>query len=230
MINEKKVLAVIPARGGSKGVPKKNIKLLNSKPLIAWTIEEARRSQYIDKLIVSSDDDEIIRISEEWGAEAPFKRPLELAQDKTPGMSPVLHAIEKLPGYDYIVLLQPTSPLRLCQDIDGAIELLELSGVDSCVSVTETSIPPQWLYSIDKEGFMESIFNSIDFPFQRQAGQAFYELNGAVYVATMKSILTYKKFLQEKTIPFVMPKNRSVDIDNLEDFHYCEFLLKRHKC
>lgn len=121
MINGKKVLAIIPARGGSKGIPKKNIKPLNGKPLIAWTIEEAKKSVYIDKLIVSTDCEEILEVAKEFGAEVPFKRPAELAQDDTPSVELILHAIDYLSGYDYITLLQPTSPLRVVKDIDQCI-------------------------------------------------------------------------------------------------------------
>ncbi len=113
MIAGKTVLAIIPARGGSKGVPRKNIRLLAGKPLIVWTIDEAKKSKYIDRFILSSEDDEIIKIAREYGCEVPFKRPIELAQDDTPGIEPVIHAINTLEDkYDYVVLLQPTSPLR----------------------------------------------------------------------------------------------------------------------
>ena len=111
-------LAVIPARGGSKGVPRKNVRDLNGKPLIAWTIEEAKKSQYISNIILSSEDSEIIKEAKKYGCEVPFIRPMKLAQDDTPGIDPVLHAINQCPGYDYVVLLQPTSPLSKAEDID----------------------------------------------------------------------------------------------------------------
>ena len=122
MYEGKKFLAVIPARGGSKGVPRKNIKMLAGKPLIAWTIDEAKKSKFIDTCIVSTEDEEIKKVAENCGGCVPFLRPAELAQDSTPGIEVILHAMEKFPDYDYIVLLQPTSPLRLVEDIDGAIE------------------------------------------------------------------------------------------------------------
>lgn len=117
-------LAVIPARGGSKGIPRKNIREIAGKPLIAWSIEEAKKSKYITKLILSSDDKEIIDVAKQYGCEAPFVRPKALAADETPGVDPILHAIEQCPGYDYVVVLQPTSPLRTVENIDGAIEML----------------------------------------------------------------------------------------------------------
>ena len=123
MLNGKTILAIIPARGGSKGIPRKNIKPLAGKPLIAWTIEEAKKSKYIDRLILSSEDEEIIRIAKKWGCEVPFVRPKEFAEDETSGIEPILHAIETLSEkYDYVCLLQPTSPLRTVNDIDGCIK------------------------------------------------------------------------------------------------------------
>lgn len=227
MIAGRKVLAIIPARGGSKGVPKKNIRNLNGKPLIAWTIEEAKKSQYIDKLIVSSDDDEIMKVSREWGAEVPFKRPFELSQDDTPGINPVLHAIKYFPDYEYIVLLQPTSPLRLVVDIDNALEKCIEHNSESTVSVAPTTTTPYWMYKIGKNGYLKSVISDGNYPFQRQQAPILYELNGAVYVSTIESIKRNKSFLLDNTIPYVMPRKRSIDIDTIDDFDYCEFLLKR---
>lgn len=122
MIDGKTVLAIIPARGGSKGVPRKNIRDVAGKPLIAWTIEAANQSLLVDRVVVSTDDQEIADTAVRWGAEVPFLRPIELAQDSTPGILPVIHMLtEILPHYDLVVLLQPTSPLRSVEDIDGAI-------------------------------------------------------------------------------------------------------------
>lgn len=228
MINGKSVMAIIPARGGSKGIPKKNIKMLHEKPLIAWSIEEAKKSCYIDKLIVSSEDEEIIEVSKQWGAEVPFKRPSELAQDDTPGIDPVLHAVKYFSDYDYIVLLQPTSPLRMVEDIDGAIQLCDEKKADSCVSVTESSVTPYWMYHIGIEGFLQPLFKDSETPYQRQKAPTFYELNGAVYVATRNSLLLNRAFLQENTLPYIMPRERAVDIDDMLDFEYCAFLLSEH--
>lgn len=122
MFNEKKILAIVPARGGSKGVPRKNIKLLAGKPLIEWTLIEARRSKYIDRIVLSSEDNEIIEIAKSIGYDVPFKRPKELAQDDTHGIEPILHAVGECEGYDYVMMLQPTSPLRIVEDIDSFIE------------------------------------------------------------------------------------------------------------
>ena len=147
MYKNKKVLAVVPARGGSKGVPRKNVRPFLGKPLIAWTIEEALKSSYIDRLIVTSEDEEIREIANQSGAETPFVRPIELATDTAVGVDVLCHAVESTDeNYDYVVLLQPTSPLRNVTDIDGAIEWGLDRTLKSVVSVSESSTSPYWMY------------------------------------------------------------------------------------
>lgn len=164
MINGKKILAIIPARGGSKGILKKNIKPLKGKPLIAWTIEEAKKSKLLDKIIVSTDDEEIMNVAKKWGAEVPFLRPSELARDDTPGIAPVLHALEYFSDYEYVVVLQPTSPLRLAEDIDEAIYLCEKNKSNFCVSVTESKIIPDWMFRINNRGMLEPLNSNREIP------------------------------------------------------------------
>jgi CMP-N,N'-diacetyllegionaminic acid synthase len=228
MINNKKILAIIPARGGSKGIPKKNIKLLKDKPLIAWTIEEAKKSRFLDKIIVSTDDEEIMKVSKKWGAEVPFLRPSELAQDDTPGIAPVLHALEYFSDYEYVVVLQPTSPLRLAEDIDNAIYLCEKNKSNFCVSVTESKIIPDWMFRINNQGVLEPL-NSREIPYQRQKVKQTYVLNGAVYVGRKEALIKNQSFLTPETIPYIMPNNRSIDIDDIIDFEYCEYILGRNE-
>ena len=137
MINEKTVLAIITARGGSKRVSRKNIRDLAGKPLFAWTVEEAKKSKYIDRLVLSSDDAETIELARQWGCDVPFVRPAEFSMDDTPGIEPILHALEALPEcYDFVVLLQPTSPLRGVDDVDRCLEICIESNSPSCVSLT----------------------------------------------------------------------------------------------
>ena len=136
MINGKKVLCVIPARGGSKGIPRKNIRIVGGKPLITFTVEVALKSNYIDKVVVSSEDKEILSIAGRIDA-TPLTRPAELSRDNTPGVEAVLHAIDQFPGYDYVVLLQPTSPLRLVEDIDNSLALCNDNNFPCSVSVCE---------------------------------------------------------------------------------------------
>lgn len=227
MIHNKKVLAIIPARGGSKGVPRKNIRLLNGKPLIAWTIEEAQKSKYIDSLVLSSDDEEIMKVAKEYGCAVPFKRPQELAKDETPGIDPVLHAINELPRFDYIVLLQPTSPLRTVEDIDGCIE--KCINHNAVVTIVEAEQNPYWMYTLNDEQQMQSFIPMKDTPVRRQDLPKVYGLNGAVYVAKVRWLLETKSFITKETIGYVMPRERSFDIDEELDFLVCEFLLKNNK-
>lgn len=228
MINEKKVLAVIPARGGSKGVPQKNIKSLAGKPLVAWTIEEAMKSRYLDNVILSSDDDKIIAIAKQWGCEVPYKRPERLAMDDTPGILPILHAIEKLPGYDYVVVLQPTSPLRITEDIDRCLEMIQTTKAPSVVSVTEVEKSPYWMFQFGEGSKLAPLMGNTG-GYRRQDLPKVYALNGAVYVGEITRLIESKSFLTDETVGYVMPSNRSLDIDSLLDFQICEFLMVADK-
>lgn len=225
MIEGKRVLGIIPARGGSKGVSRKNIRHLAGKPLIAWTIEEALKSRFIDRLILSSDDEEIIKIAKEWGCEAPFVRPAELSKDDTPGITPVLHAIEELPGFDYVVLLQPTSPLRIVDDIDGCIEKCLRSSANVSVSVTEVDQTPYWMYFIGQSGEMTPVLQKDQLFTRRQQLPIAYTLNGAVYAAEIESLKKSNSFLVPSTMAYIMPKERSIDIDTEFDLVMAEQLI-----
>ena len=228
MIARKKVLAIIPARGGSKGVPRKNIRLLAGKPLLAWTIDEAKKSKYIDRLILSSEDDEIIEVARDFGCEIPFKRPVELAQDDTPGIEPVIHAINTLEEkYDFVVLLQPTSPLRTVEDIDGCIQHCILTESPACVSLTEVQQSPYWMYHLDDNMKLKPFVQNVETINRRQDLPKVYVLNGAVYVAKSGFILNRKSFLSNETAGYIMSGKNSVDIDTELDFSYCEWLINK---
>jgi len=224
MIGGEKVLAVITARGGSKGVPRKNLRKVGGKPLIAWTIEAALRSRYLDKVVLSSEDAEIIQVAAEFGCEVPFVRPAKLAQDDTPGIDPVLDALERLPGYDLVVLLQPTSPLRIAEDIDASIRRCVDERAPACVSVTATSESPYWMFTLD-DGKMRPLLGSIATPERRQDLPQAYSLNGAVYVARPQWLVQARSFLAEGTIAYLMPGERSVDVDEELDLKLVEVLL-----
>lgn len=227
MINDKKVLAIIPARGGSKGVLRKNVRLLAGKPLIAWTIEEAKKSKYIDRLILTSEDDEIVETAKTYGCDVPFIRPNELAEDTTPGIEPILHAVERIKGYDYIVLLQPTSPFRLVEDIDGCIERIIETQSPTCVSVTGVDSSPYWMYTVTKQGAMQPLIEQEGLTAQRQDLPVVYSLNGAVYVAGIDYLKASRSFLTKDTTAFVMPSDRSYDIDTEDDFLWCEWMMNQ---
>lgn len=227
MVNDKKVLAVIPARGGSKGVPRKNIRPLGGKPLLAWSIEAARRSRYIDRVILSSDDEEIIAVARQAQCEVPFVRPAELAKDDTPGVEPILHALRMVPGYDYVVLLQPTSPFRRAEDIDRCIEACVNAQAPCCVSVTAPDKSPFWMFSMDEQARLAPVLAAADGFARRQDLPPVYALNGAVYVAQTDWLLETGSFITSDTLGCEMSKEHSADIDSEEDLAYCEFRLSR---
>lgn len=228
MYKGKKILAVIPARGGSKGVPRKNIKMLAGRPLIAWTIEEAKKSKYIDMCIVSTEDEEIKSVAEACGGCVPFMRPAELAEDSTPGIEPVLHAVKMTPGYDFVVMLQVTSPFRRVEDIDGAIAYCLDKSYESCVSVTEVSHSPFWMYQLDEKKKMHPILQiEKEKSYQRQKLPKIYQLNGAVYVASIDFVKKQYGFIGDNTVGYVMPQERSYDIDSMLDFEVVEILMRK---
>jgi len=223
-----KVLGIIPARGGSKGIPKKNIRPLLGKPLIAWTIEQALKSKYLDRVIVSTDDPAIAKISRKHGADVPFMRPRKLSTDKASSIDAVFHALNSISGrYDYVVLLQPTSPLRTAGDIDACVKLCAVKRIDACVSVAESDKNPHWMYSLDKKGRMHRLIRTEKQIDRRQDLPEVYALNGAIYVAQVGWLLNNKTFVTDETHAYIMPKERSIDIDDEMDFNLAEFLLQR---
>lgn len=226
MIHKKTVLAIIPARGGSKGVPKKNIQKVGGKSLLEWTAQEAGRSKYIDRLVLSSEDAEIIQLAKKCGIDVPFVRPMELTQDDSPASEAVLHALQMLPGYDYVVLLQPTSPLRIAADIDGCLEMTVAGNSKSCISVTETDKSPYWMCRLDNNNILHPLIPSESPSKRRQEYPPVYLPNGAVYLADTNFFLTHRNFKSESTIGYKMPRERSLDIDTELDFIVCESILQ----
>jgi CMP-N,N'-diacetyllegionaminic acid synthase len=229
-----KILAIIPARGASKGIPRKNLIPLCGKPLIQYTIDAAKGSKYINRIVLSSDDDEIIEYCKQQEIEVPFKRPKALSQDDTPMIYVVKDLIETLKKNeeympDFIILLQPTSPLRTSKHIDGALESFINSGADSIVSVVE--VPHQFNpYSVMK---LEDDFLKPFLPFDerdnlRQLKPRFYARNGAAIYAFTYQCLVYKNSLYgNKILPYYMGKEESIDIDDMIDVLLAECLLKR---
>jgi len=229
MYKGKRILATISARGGSKGVPGKNIRDLGGAPLIAWTIREARRSQYIDRLIVSSDDPGILAVARANGAETPFVRPHELARDDTPGVDPVLHAVQALQPeeYDYVVLLQPTSPLRTVEDIDGCVRLCLDNSWPCCISVCEADKSPYFMFQMDQNNRLAPVIKQDSYHTRRQDLPKVCAPNGAVYVADCLWLSRTRSYLTPETRGYEMPPDRSRDVDSLLDFDICELLLRK---
>ncbi|MBD3920701.1 acylneuraminate cytidylyltransferase family protein [Paenibacillus sp. PR3] len=225
MIQGKKVLGIIPARGGSKGVPMKNTRLFNGKPLIAWAIEAAKRSRYLDRVIVSSDNEDIMRIAREWDGDVPEARPEELARDDSTSIDVVLHLLDQFPGYDYVVLLQPTSPFRTTADIDGCIQMCLTTGAPAAVSVTEPEQSPYWMFKLNSAGRLDPLVQRESTVLRRQDLPTVYSLNGAVYVASVEWFQQSKAFVTDQTVGYVMDQDRSLDIDTEQDFIVGEALI-----
>lgn len=230
MYRDKMILALIPARRGSKGTLYKNIKPLLGKPLIAWTIEQAKGSAYIDRIIVSTDDEKIAEISKRYGAEVPFMRPKELAADDSKIIDVVLHARSWLEEYDkpydLLMLLQPTAPARTVGDIDRAVELLFEKSAQAIVSVSEAEHHPYRSNILPTDGCMSNFLRPELVNNNRQDLPVFYRLNGVIFLAYWHAVSREKSFFNDKTFAYVMPKERSIDIDDEMDFKSAEFLIK----
>ena len=221
-----KNIALIPARGGSKGILRKNIKLFHSKPLIYWTIISALESNYIDRVIVSTDDQEIADIARSFSAEVPFIRPSELAEDNTKGIETVLHALNNLSNVNNIILLQPTSPLRKTKHIDEIFEIRSKYNSDSAVSVTLARKNIDSYFTLDENKRMTPSSDDLKF-LPRQEYAKSYTLNGALYLSTSESILKKKSLISSSTIGYVMPEEYSIDIDNQFDWDLAEYLMSK---
>lgn len=228
-----KILAIVPARGGSKGVPKKNIKKINGKPLISYTIEAAKSCKLIDRVVVSTDDIEIAEISREYGAEIPYLRPNDLAGDKSPTIDCIIHMLDYLKENedyvpDYVMLLQCTSPLRNSKHVEEAINKLFETRKDAIVSICEAEVNPYWanVFNGDNlEYFIEEGKNIT----RRQDLPEVYRLNGAMYIVKTKILLQEKTFEPKSLTGYVMDDISSVDIDTAMDFKIAEIIMKERE-
>lgn len=235
MIPEHRILGVIPARGGSKGIPHKNIYPLCGKPLIAYTIESARRSVRLTKLIVSTDDADIAEIAQRCGAVVPFLRPTELATDAALAIDVVRHALEfqeKRDGvhYDLVVMLQPTTPLKTAEDIDSVIDKLIESGCDSVVTMVDVGANhPARMYRIDDDRLV-SVMDEGGTMRPRQELPPIYIRNGAVYACRREVIYRWNALIGPDVRPLIMPPDRSVNIDGPSDIVLAEYYLKTAGC
>ncbi|MCS3765317.1 acylneuraminate cytidylyltransferase family protein [Bradyrhizobium centrosematis] len=230
MIEGRSVLGLIAARGGSKGLPGKNIMVVDGRPLIQWTIDAGRQSRHIDRLILSSDDPAIMEVAKLCGCEVPFCRETSLATDEANSIDVVIDALVHVPGYDIVVLLQPTSPLRIAADIDGAIELLISSGAPACVSVCEAEVHPYWTFRFGEGDRLTRFAEPAGgMPLRRQDLPVAWSLNGALYVAECNWLITNRTFVSSDTVGFPMPVDRSLDIDTAEDFEKLKRVASRNK-
>lgn len=227
MTNCRKVLAIIPARGGSKRLPRKNILPLAGKPLIAWTIEAARNSQIFDEIIVNTDSQEISDIAKSFGASIPFIRPAILSSDTAGSIDVVKHTLEWYHNegiyFNDVVLLQPTSPLRNEDDIKSAYDLYIAKRASSVLSVCEVDHPTAWCNRLDESLSMNGFIKSQGS--RSQDLEKEYRLNGAIYIWEVKQLLNQSKTIIEPSFASIMPRNRSVDIDEDIDFKIAQAII-----
>lgn len=234
MYKNKTFLGIIPARGGSKGLPGKNIKELCGKPLIAWSIESGLKSKYLDEVMVTTDSKDIANIAKQYCASVPFLRPDVLANDTATSFDAIKHTIEFYKNemkkeFDYIVLLEPTSPLREARDIDIAIEQLFNSNADSIVGICKTEDQnPAFLVFKNEKDFISGYENHDMKVLRRQDIKDVYFFEGTIYISKTDVLLNKKTFYHENTIGYVVPKYKSLEIDDIDDFIMVEAIMK-HK-
>ena len=227
-------LAIIIARGGSKRLPRKNIKTLCGKPLIAWTIAHAHNSAHIDRTIVSTDDEEIAEIARQYRAEIPFLRPEEFARDDSPSIDAVLHAItwleERGEYYDLVMLLQPTSPLRKKTDLDDALTLFisNIDTADSLVSIGKVHLEHPYIIKKVEGGYVKQFINTDEEAYQRQQLPSAYFPYGVVYLSKTDALKKHKTFYQERTLPYFIERWQNYEIDDACDLICIEAIMKHN--
>ena len=231
MINNKTVLAIIPARKGSKRLPSKNKLNLNGKPLISWTIESAKKSKFIDCIVISSDDEDILNIAKSYDLEPPFIRPDFLSNDEAKTLDVIIHSIDLYKShnknFDIVILLQPTSPLRDSDDIDNSLRLINNKN-KSIVSVSESDHSPEWSNVLPPDLSLKSFIKEEIINKRSQDLPTYYKINGAIYVAEIDYLLKNKSFFGDKSKAYIMPKNKSIDIDNKLDFEICKIIMNEN--
>jgi CMP-N,N'-diacetyllegionaminic acid synthase len=227
--DKKKIIAIIPARSGSKKLRDKNIRELNGKPLMAYTIEAAVKSGVFSEIIVSTDSPEYVKIARQYGAYIPFLRPDNLSTDAASSSDVIVHAIEEMQKqgmvYECFMLLQPTSPLRTPEDIVGAINLFENKKANSVVGVCEMDHSPLWSNTLDATLSMDNFLSDAGNK-MRQDLPTYYRINGALYLSRVEYFLKHRTFYKEKSFAFIMARDHSIDIDDLIDFILAELLLQ----
>jgi CMP-N,N'-diacetyllegionaminic acid synthase len=231
MINDLSVIAIIPARGGSKGLPGKNIRPLLGKPLIGWSIEQAFASKYIDEVVVSSDCPEIIEISRKFGANVPFKRPAKLASDNSTTIDVLIHCLdwfeEKNKSFDILVLLEPTSPIREVSDIDNSLRILISKEQGSVVSVCKTEGQnPAFCFKKNDDSKINPYLEIQPTNLRRQEIEPVYFLDGTIYSSFTSSLRNQKSFYHNCTFGFEVPKWKSLEIDDIVDFSMVESVMR----
>lgn len=224
-------MGLITARGGSKGVPRKNLRLVGGKPLVAWTIEAALEARRLDRVVLSTDDDELASVGREWGAEVPFRRPAELAQDWSPHVDVVLHAVEWLAqertyAAEAVMVLQPTTPFRASADIDVAVAMMAERGAPAVVGVAESPAHPFLTRRVMADGTVRAFVDcDVEYPRRQDLPPAFV-VNGALYLVNVNVLRDTGVFDPEGTLALVMPQERSHDIDTEWDLRVADLLMQ----
>lgn len=232
VIKMDRIIAIIPARSGSKGLKDKNIKEINGKPLIAYTIESAIESNVFEDVLVSTDSKKYLDIAVKYGAYVPFLRSEKLSKDASSTNDVIEDVLAQLKQigkeYDAFMLLQPTSPLRTIEDIKNALKLFEEKKANSVVSMCECDHSPLFVKSLDDQKRLDNFLTNIK-NVQRQNVKKYYRLNGAIYLIRTNYFLKYKDFYREKSYAYIMKKKNSIDIDDIYDFKFAEMIIKENK-
>jgi len=224
------VLGLVTARGGSKGIPRKNLRPVAGRPLIAWTLDAAKAARSLSRVVVSTDDPEIALVARSLGVDAPFLRPAELSGDASAHLDVVCHALDWLAShqgqqFEYVCLLQPTSPLRSAGDIDGAVELAVSRRAEAVVGVTPSPVHPNLIYRMDLNDTLTPLLSPIAGYARRQDLPPVYVLNGAIYVNRIEALRRERTFTPAGALGFLMPTERSLDVDSEEDLRSAETAL-----
>lgn len=228
------MLAIIPARGGSKGLPGKNIRELGGKPLIAYTIEAALNAKVVDRVVVTTDDEKIASVAKKYGAEVPYMRSLELASDSASAVDVYIDAIQRL-GEKYesepFMVLLPTVPFRTSEHIEEAYDLFKEKQAKTLISVVEAETPASWYLNVSKDGILQSCGYGLEdgMSRNRQENDLSYIPNGAIYILDYNLLCEKRTYYCERTIPYIMDRKSSIDIDVLDDFEYAQYVLRQKR-
>lgn len=226
---KEKTLAIIPARSGSKGLKDKNIKMMNGKPMIAYTIEAAQNSKIFEDIIISTDSEKYAEIAKKYGGSVPYLRDKKLANDNAKSSDVILDILNRVEKkYDSFIMLQPTSPLRTEKNIIEAYKMYLEKKANSVVSVCEMEHSPLWANILNEERRMDSFLKGIDVNKNRQELETYYRINGALYIANVEYFKKYQNFYYKDSYAYVMKKENSIDIDDELDFKIAEYLIKNN--
>lgn len=229
-----RILFVITARGGSKGVPHKNIVQLGKYPLIAYKIIAAQKCKFDKRIIVSTDDVQIADVARMYGAEVPFMRPAKLATDTADSMDVVMHAVEWVKSnddrvYDYVCMLEPSSPFLSYVDINNAFDMMIEKRADTLLGMKEVEVVRAFIHPLDKNGGLSAFYHEIKEmkSVRRQDQEKEYTMNGCIYAAKMEYFWKHRLFHSENSIPYIMPQELSVEIDNQIDYQFAKYVVEK---